>query len=58
MWGWCIWEVTFDHYWHSDYYLVPKVIYPAKSTLSKKVNRGINRLLPVGNRWRGDVGVY
>lgn len=23
-----------------------------------KLSRAVNRLLPVGNRWRGDVGVY
>ena len=58
MWGWCIWEVTLDHYWHRDYYLVPKVIRPTKSTSGRKIHRSINRLLPIGNRWRGDVGVY
>jgi hypothetical protein len=58
MWGWRIWEITLDHLWHIDYYLVPKVINPTKSVSFKKVSRSINRLLPVGNRWRGDVGTY
>ena len=37
--------------------IFPMVIRPTKFT-NVKGRRGINRLLPKGNRYRGDVGVY
>lgn len=39
-------------------YRIPMNIRPTKSISVSRINRGINRLLPKGNRYRGDVGVY
>ncbi|MFD1204008.1 hypothetical protein ACFQ38_02545 [Sporosarcina contaminans] len=38
-------------------YEVPLVVKPS-NVWTGKLSRAINRLLPIGNRWRGDVGVY
>ncbi|MDN4609160.1 hypothetical protein [Sporosarcina highlanderae] len=52
----------YDHFgiyfWiEQEYFEVPLLISPV-IVWTSKLSRGINRLLPVGHRYRGDVGSY
>lgn len=59
MWTWYgldffVTEVVYSR----ESYRIPMNVQPTKSTNGNRLSRGINRLLPIGHRYRGDIGVY
>lgn len=58
MWTWYSLDFFVENIVYAyEGYRVPFSIQPTKSTNGRKVRRGINRLLPLGHRYRGDVGL-